>query len=52
VGFEEIMRLGGVDEKTRDVAKKAAEEMVKVRNKVEKEQRKKQEAEREYEDEM
>jgi hypothetical protein len=52
VRFEEIMGLEGVDEKTRDVAKKAAEEMVKVRNKVEEEERKKQEGEGEYEDEM
>jgi hypothetical protein len=50
VGFEKIVGLEGVDEKMRDVAKKAAEKMVKVRNKVE-EERKKQEAERKYEDE-
>ena len=37
--FEEIVGLEGVDEKTRDVAKKAAEEMVKARNKVEEEKR-------------
>ena len=52
VRLEEIVGLEGVDEKLRDFAKKAAEEMVKVRNKVEEEERKKQKAEREYEDEM
>ena len=41
------MGLEGVDEKTRDVAKKAAEEMVKVSNKVEEEKRKKKQAEQE-----
>jgi hypothetical protein len=51
VRFVEIVGLEGVDEKTKDAAEIAAEEMVKVRNKVA-EERKKQEAEREYEDEM
>jgi hypothetical protein len=52
VRFEEIVGLESVDERTRDIAKKAAEEMVRVKDRVQEEERKKQEAEREYEDEM
>jgi hypothetical protein len=52
VRVEKLVGLEGVDEKMRCLAKKAAEKMVKVRNKVEEKERKKQEAEREYEDEM
>jgi hypothetical protein len=52
VGLEEIAGLECVDEGTRDIAKKAAEEMVRVKDRVQEEARKKQEAEREYEDEM